>query len=471
MARSIAPACPVAGGAAPHAQITPSRTAANLPSLRCLRVFAAVASQPSLSQASIHLGLSQSAVTQSLARLEKELDSTLLARRSKGSYLTEIGAILQGHTTRLFENIEAALRECLQARVELSGSEVSRLSRRITNSQVAALVSVKDSGSFMQAARRIGVSQPTIHRTARTLENDLGIRLFSDTARGSSVNELGYRLANRLQLAVREFERAHEQIEAQKLRERGRILVGGLLLAGSGFLASAISAFSAAHPDVNVDIATASYDVLLDKLRAGSIDFLVGMVKSPPPADDVLEEVLAPDPYVVAARRGHPLAGETGITSDDLAAFEWVMPGQFTARRAISERLFATMTATPRTSIDTYSLSVLMLLLAESDRLTILTESQILLDHSLGDVLSKVDFVLPDSQAHIGVTTRKSWNPSAIQTSFLESLRDAPMTRRLAEASAAPLGSAPLQKPSGGGRRPRVSDRGEGQDAMLQARG
>ena len=423
----VAPVIPTARGGS-HRKAIVSEF---FPSLRCLRAFLAVSDQESISQASVDLNLSQSAVTQAIARLEEDLDSQLFERRSKGSYLTEVGKILKGYTELLFANIESSLRECIGVRIEPSANGAHRLSRRITNSQVIALISVKDSGSFLQAARRVGVAQPTIHRTARALECNLNVELFSNTARGSTVNELGYRLANRLQLAIREFEGAYERIEAQKLRERGRILVGGLLLAGSGFLASAISAFSIAHPHVNVDVATASYDVLLEKLRAGSIDFIVGMVKSPPPADDVVEEVLAPDPYIIAARRGHPLEGKRALTHDDLARFEWVMPGPLTARRSIYEHLFSGGAASPRTCIETYSLIILLLLLAESDRMTILTESQILLDQSLGNNLSKIDYCVPQSDAHIGVTTRKQWIPSDIQRTFLDFLRHGPMTGRL----------------------------------------
>ncbi|WP_260591514.1 LysR family transcriptional regulator [Sphingomonas sp. TF3] len=401
------------------------------PSLRCLRAFLAVCQLESISQASVDLNLSQSAVTQAIARLEQDLDCQLFERRSKGSYLTEVGNILKNYTDVLFVNMEEALRECMSARADPGAGAARRMSRRITNSQIIALISIKDSGSFLQAARRVGVAQPTIHRTARALECNLGVQLFSNTARGSAVNELAYRLANRLQLMVRELEGAYERIEAQKLRERGRILVGGLLLAGSGFLASAISAFSIAHPDVNVDIATASYDVLLEKLRAGSIDFIVGMVKSPPPADDVVEEILAPDPYIVVARKGHPLDGKYDISSADLACYEWVMPGQLTARRTVFEQLFANTTPAPHTGIETYSLTILLLLLAESDRMTVLTESQILLDQSLGHNLSKIDYKMPPLDAHIGVTTRKYWTPSEIQGTFLDFLRHGPMTDRL----------------------------------------
>ncbi len=392
------------------------------PSLRLIRAFSAVAELRSISKASTELNLSQSAVTQAIVKLEADLDTRLFERRNNGSYLTDTGIILKEHTDNIILNLEAALEQFASALT--TGSTITQmLARRVTKSQIVALISIKEAASFTQAAFYAGVSQPSIHRAARTLESHLNTKLFYNTAHGSTVNEQGYRLANRLHLTVREFEWAYEKIEAQKMRERGRILVGGLPLAGSGFLASAISGFIGDHPEVNIDIATSSYDILLEKLRAGALDFIVGTLRSPPPTDDVIEEVLAPDPYVIVVRRGHPLANKAVVTREDLAAYDWLLPGPTAARRANYEKLFSDFSPTPRTNIGAHSLTIIFLLLTESDRMTILTRSQLLLDQRLGHNLTTINHQLEESIAYIGVTTRKNWTPTQNQAVFMDFLR------------------------------------------------
>jgi LysR family transcriptional regulator, regulator for genes of the gallate degradation pathway len=398
------------------------------PSLRQIRAFAAVAQSKSILQASVELNVSQSAVTQAIAKLEADLDTMLFERRSKGSYLTDIGKILQEHTQHFLAHLEDAVRAFIAPADDASREAFLR---RITKSQIVALIAIREAGSFTQAARYAGVSQPSIHRSARSLETELKTSLFHDTAHGSMVNDKGARLADQLHLAIREFEWAYEKIEAQKRQVRGRILVGGLLLAGSGFLASAISHFTRAHPEVNVDVAHGSYDVLLEKLRAGSLDFIVGLLKSPAPADDVVEEVLIPDPYVIAVRRHHPLAGKKQITREELAAYDWVLPGPTAARRANFERIFSGLAAIPRSNIETHSLTTILLLLVDSDRMTILTESQLMLDRKLGHNLTALNYELAQPHGHIGVTTRKNWVPTHNQRIFLNFLRQTKMDRNL----------------------------------------
>lgn len=396
------------------------------PSLRQIRAFTAVAQFKSILKASIELNVSQSAVSQTVAKLEADLDTPLLERRNKGSYLTEVGKILKEHTEQFFFYLEEALKEFAHKQMAPDKASLEALARRITKSQIVALIAIREAGSFTQAARYAGVSQPSIHRSARSLELQLKTELFHDTAHGSIVNEKGMNLADQLHLAIREFEWAYERIQAEKRQVRGRIMVGGLLLAGSGFLASAIGRFAAVYPEVNIDVACGSYDVLLEKLRAGSLDFIVGLLKSPAPVDDVVEEVLLTDPYVIAVRKDHPLAEKEIVTLEELAEYDWVLPGPTAARRTNFEKIFAGMSSVPRANVETHSLTTILILLVDSDRMTILTESQMLLDQKLGHNLTSLKYRLTQpSHGLIGVTTRKNWTPTENQKIFLNFLRQA----------------------------------------------
>lgn len=393
------------------------------PGLQQVRAFASVAELGRISQAAIELNLSQSAIAQAIATLESDLGALLFERRNKGSYLTKIGNILKQRTGLFFERMREALGEFVNTNASIADIELNMLCRRITKAQILALIAIKESGSFIQAARHAGVSQPAIHRSARTLEENLGSKIFHVTAQGATTNERGSLLADRLHLAIREFEWAYEEVQAEKGLVRGRILVGGLLLAGSPFLATALSKFTAAYPDANIDITNGSYDALLYMLRTGSIDFIVGLLKNPPPSDDVVEAFLATDPYVIAVRKGHPLANKANVSREQLAQYDWVLPGPTAARRASFEKLFEDLPSPPRANIKTHSFTIILMLLAESDSMTILTESQLFLDRRFGHNLTALKFNLPEPSASIGVTMRKKWLPTHLQENFLQSLK------------------------------------------------
>jgi DNA-binding transcriptional LysR family regulator len=91
--------------------------------LRRLRVLAEVARRGSFSAAADALYLSQSAVSQQVATLEKEVGLPLLERTSDGPKLTDAGATLVGHADAAIARLEEAEQE-VAAIAGLEGGEL-----------------------------------------------------------------------------------------------------------------------------------------------------------------------------------------------------------------------------------------------------------------------------------------------------------------------------------------------------------
>jgi DNA-binding transcriptional LysR family regulator len=397
-----------------------------LPSLRQLRTFAAVARFESISRASAKLHLSQSAVTQAIATLEARLDVPLFVRRGKGTYLTEFGRIVERHTRRFFEIIEDAVRELSEGIEPAQGASRAWASQRITKSQLCALIAIYESGSFLQAARRIGVSQTSVHRSARSLEAQLPGEIFHNTAIGVTTNERGARFAECLLHATREVEWGLEEVDAERGILRGRILIGALALAGNYFLASRLSHFVSVYPSAKITVINGPYDGLLRRVRAGSLDFLVGLLKNPAPADDVVEEELLRDPYVVAVRNTHPLAARKSVTAADLVGFDWILASSGASRRVAFDNTFPGLRG-PHPDVETHSLPTITAMLADTDRMAILTQSELQVARQQGQPLQTLCTAPIEPSSAIGVTTRKDWHPTRLQRRFLEFLRSQTM--------------------------------------------
>lgn len=405
---------PVPTGAEP----APHHVQAFLPSLTQLRAFAEVARLDSISRAGEELGRSQSAVTQAIQGLETDLGVILFARTSTGSYLTDMGRILQTRADRCFARIDDAIRESLDDRDK---PQAASIARRVTRAQIQALTAVHEYGSFAQAASHAEVLLTSLQRAAKSLEAQLGRTIFAKTAQGLAINGAGHRLADQLNLALRELEWAEEEISALSGALRGRLLVGSLLLAGNNYISAGLNRFVVANPAATVRLVNGPYDELLAKLRGGSIDFLVGALKPSSPVEDVTQIALGEDPYFVATGRNHPLARSTGVTLKDLRASEWVAPGPGAQRRSVFEDLFPSGKL-PRYSVETHSLLTIFVLLAQSNRMAVLTASEIELSKRLGDQLVSLDFRVDHAPARLGVTVRRNWSKSPLQQVFLDFL-------------------------------------------------
>ena len=162
--------------------------------------------------------------------------------------------------------------------------------------------------------------------------------------------------------------------------------------------------------------------MLLTKLRGGSIDFLVGLLKSPPPTDDVVEETLGFDPYVIAVGQQHPLVGRKKISMADLRSSEWILAQSSAHRRGVFEGLFKGGPL-PRFNVETHSLPTIFVLLASGNRMAILTRSELALDQRLGNQLTALNYDINEPPAALGITYRKHWEPTRLQRTFLDFLR------------------------------------------------
>ena len=69
---------------------------------------------------------------------------------------------------------------------------------------VRALVAVVELGSFVGAARRLGVPRPTLRRRLEALEEEAGVPLLLRTRSGSTPTEAGAMLAERGRILLRD---------------------------------------------------------------------------------------------------------------------------------------------------------------------------------------------------------------------------------------------------------------------------
>jgi DNA-binding transcriptional LysR family regulator len=392
-----------------------------LPSLRQLRAFEAAARLESVGAAAREVNLSQPGVTQSLHALEARLDARLFDRRRSGCYVTELGAVLLPRVRRFFDHIGAALSEPVIGSPFVGRAALAASVSKITSLQIRSLIAIAESPSVEAAARRLGISQPSLYRPARDLERELRRSLYRRTAQGVTTNQQGAELARRFQVALREIEYGLEELHAARGSVVSRIAVGNIPHSGERVLSAAVDALLASYPAAQVQVVDGHYDVLLDDLRAGRLDLLFGVLRRPAWAVDVEEELLFDNPYVVVARARHPLTRLRRITPRDLARYDWVMPETGAPRRQAFARLFAGLPALPRVSIETTSLSIYRSILAGSDRLTLM--SRLAAQSRESGALA----VLPFRSAHLrrsdGVASRIDWHPTQVHLRFLQLLR------------------------------------------------
>ena len=395
--------------------------------LRHLHTFRQVARLGSVSAAARAVHISQPAVTQAIAGLERYFDSPLLVRRSTGVSLTRAGEICLGRIERSLNQLREALGDATRA----AGGERANVERLVRSTQLDALDAVVEHGNFSAAARARQVSQPSIHRSARELEQLLGVPLFEKTSFGITPTRAAGELSRRARLAFAEIEQARAEVHALSGGESGRTVIGALPLARSYLLPAALLEFTQEHPRHGVAIIEGTYEHLLSGLRSGESEVLIGALRDPAPASDVLQEHLFDDPLAIIVRAEHPLARRRRPTAAMLGKFQWIAPRAGSPLRVHFDALLAsTGFAMPSPPLECNSLAAARAFLLESDRIMLLSAHQIHYEMQAG-LLVALPHPAGKVVRPIGLTLRRDWNPTSTQQRLLEILR------RIARAAAA----------------------------------
>ena len=383
--------------------------------LRHLRALAATRQVGSISGGAALVNLSQPAVTQGIAKLEALTGTSLFERRATGMQATEAGRLLAARA----ESAMAALAAGFQAIRRTGASGFSGPERLVTMTQVRALLALATAGSFVAAARLTKLSQPSLHRAVRDVERLCGITLVERRGRGVALTQAGVRLARAFRLAAEELESGLDELATLAGRDSGKVRIGAMPLARARLLPLATARFHTEHPSVAVEIVEGSHTELIERLRDGRLDFLVGALRLPSPGPDVSQKMLFEDRLMVVAGSNHPLADAPDPGLSDLAAFPWVMAREGSPLRREWESLFARRGMPPPSApVTCGSVMAIRTLLAESQFLTLLSPHQVRVEISSG-LLVRIGKPLDETRRAIGLTVRSGWQPTPAQSAFL----------------------------------------------------
>lgn len=387
--------------------------------LRHLRAAAAIRRCGSVSRAAGEVALSQPAVTQGIAKLEDQLGLRLFERGPAGMAPTPAGA-------RLADRIDAGAEAMAAAFGAIRGGSKGGFggaANLVTMSQVRALLALAAAGSFVDAAQASSLSQPSLHRAVRDVERLSGVTLVERRGRGVRLTGAGQRLARGFGLAMGEIQAALDELGALAGVDSGRIRIGAMPLARSHLLPRAIARFHKGNPAVLIDVEEGPHGELIERLRDGRLDFLIGALRDPSPGPDVAQEALFDDRLVVVARAGHPLTKERAPGPARLAAFPWVIARHGTPLRAVWASLFEDAGLTvPAAPIACGSVTTIRALLGDSDFLTLLSPQQIGPELGAG-LLAVIGGPIESTRRPIGLTCRADWRPTEAQARFLGQLR------------------------------------------------
>lgn len=220
--------------------------------------------------------------------------------------------------------------------------------------QLTALVTVAEVGSVTRAARLLHLVQPAVTRQIRTLEDEVGVELFTRTRDGMVLTPAGATMVERARRAILELDRGVAEIRPEADHITGLVTVGILESLVDLLALPFVSRVLSELPGIQLRVVTAYSGHLQDWLDDGSIDIslLYNLAETPsvsvvPLLDERLWALGPPDAG---------LDVEAGVSWNEVLAHPLVLPTVGHGLRVLVEQARAGVDIDPVVSVETNSM-------------------------------------------------------------------------------------------------------------------
>ena len=173
--------------------------------------------------------------------------------------------------------------------------------------QLRHLISLASTGSFSKSAQALHLTQPALSRSVRALEEELGVPLIDRVGRRNELTPFGQGVLQRARQLVLDADELHDSGRQMSQAQGGELRVGMGSGPGAMLMTPLLMHMATQHPKVRVVVARGHTDLLLQALRARSLDALVVDALSLEPAADLKLDTVREMRGVFMCRPGHPL--------------------------------------------------------------------------------------------------------------------------------------------------------------------
>lgn len=197
---------------------------------------------------------------------------------------------------------------------------------RMKTRQLLLLTALDEQRSLQRASEQLHMTQPATSRLLKELEEALGVQLFERLPRGMEPTLYGATMIRHARMALTSLALAQDEIQALKAGLSGQVEVGAIMTPAMNLLPSAITRVKQEAPLLRVGVQVEASNVLLEQLRRGALDFMVGRILEKEGTAGLVYEELTEEKACAVVRTGHPLLGCGRLHLRDIANRPWILP-------------------------------------------------------------------------------------------------------------------------------------------------
>lgn len=296
---------------------------------------------------------------------------------------------------------------------------------RVKFRHLHTFVEVARQKSVVKAAEILNVSQPAVTKTIRELEEALGVSVFEREGRGIRITRYGEVFLRHAGAALTALRQGMDSVSQELFDAAPPVRIGALPTISTRVMPRAMTLFLTEKTGSRVKIVTGDNAVLMEQLRVGDLDLVVGRLASPEKMTGLSFEHLYSEQVVFSVRNGHPLLKGKRSVFEGLGDYPVLMPTRGSIiRPSVEQFLIANGVASLPIQVETVSDAFGRAFVRSSDAIWIISAGVVAADIEDG-LLATLPIDTSETRGPVGLTMRADAHPPAPLSILMQTIRQA----------------------------------------------
>ncbi|MCO5947287.1 MULTISPECIES: hydrogen peroxide-inducible genes activator [Mucilaginibacter] len=194
----------------------------------------------------------------------------------------------------------------------------------MTITQLEYIVAVDTYRSFVAAADKCFVTQPTLSMQVQKLEDTLGVKIFDRSKQPVTPTEIGIEIITQARIMLSESEKIKEIITDRQKELSGELKVGIIPTIAPYILPKILHGFIEKYPQVKLIVWEQTTEQIIAQLKLGVID--CGILSTPLHESTLTEVPVFYENFVAYVSKNSKLSKKKNIVPDDIDMEEiWIL--------------------------------------------------------------------------------------------------------------------------------------------------
>lgn len=190
--------------------------------------------------------------------------------------------------------------------------------------QLEFFLKVAQEQSFTGASKLLHISQPTISKTIKSLEDELGAILFIRDNKQILLTDIGKSLFERVISIVGDLNSLTKEISLVTELKKGEIFIGIPPIIGVSFFPDLIGAFKDEYPNIEIQLLEVGTKEIEKEIVLGTLD--IGIICNISNNKNQIEQkLLTKDPIQLILSKDHPLSEKGFISFSELSNEKFIL--------------------------------------------------------------------------------------------------------------------------------------------------